>query len=88
MTLRWGTIHTAALIGKENAMKKNVGGIDSIMRTVLGVIAALAGFFVSMGGGLRIVVFVVAIVLLFTGIYGFCPIWAALGINTRKEKNA
>jgi hypothetical protein len=69
-------------------MKKNVGGIDSIVRTALGVIAALVGFFVSMSVGLRIVVFVIAVVLLFTGIYGFCPIWAALGINTYKEKKA
>lgn len=69
-------------------MKKNVGGIDSIIRTVLGVASAAAGIFVSMSAGLRIAAFVVAVVLLFTGIYGFCPIWSALGINTRKEKKA
>jgi hypothetical protein len=69
-------------------MKQNVGGIDSIIRTVVGVIAALVGFFVSMSVGLRIVAFLIAIVLLFTGIYGFCPIWSALGISTFKEKKA
>lgn len=69
-------------------MKKNVGGIDSIIRTALGVVAALAGFFVTMSMGLRIVALLIAVVLLFTGIYGFCPIWSALGISTYKEKKA
>jgi len=69
-------------------MKKNVGGSDSIIRTALGVVAALVGFFVSMSTGLRIVAFLIAVVLLFTGIYGFCPIWSALGISTFKEKKA
>ncbi len=67
-------------------MKKNVGGIDSIIRTALGVVAALAGFFVPMSMGLRIVAFLIAVILLFTGIYGFCPIWFALGINTKEKK--
>ncbi len=69
-------------------MKKNVGGIDSIIRTALGVVAAVVGFLVSMSTGLRIVALVIAVVLLFTGIYGFCPIWSALGISTYKEKKA
>jgi sulfite exporter TauE/SafE len=69
-------------------MKKNVGGIDSIIRTVLGAAIAAVGFFASMSTALRVVAFVVAVVLLFTGIYGFCPIWSALGINTYKEKKA
>jgi uncharacterized membrane protein HdeD (DUF308 family) len=69
-------------------MQKNVGGIDGIIRTALGVIAALVGFFASMSMGLRIVALLIAVVLLFTGIYGFCPIWSALGISTYKEKKA
>jgi hypothetical protein len=69
-------------------VKKNVGGIDSIIRTALEVVAALVGFFVSMSMGPRLVAFLIAVVLLFTGIYGFCPIWSALGISTYKEKKA
>jgi hypothetical protein len=46
-------------------MKKNVGGIDSIIRTALGVVAVLVGFFVSMSMGLRIAAFLIAVILLF-----------------------
>ncbi len=52
-------------------MTKNVGRVDSAIRIVAGIIAALIGFFASMAAGWRVVVFVVAVILLFTGIYGF-----------------
>ena len=51
-------------------MEKNVGGIDKILRFVLGIVAILVGVFAPISGGLRIVAFVVAGIELFTGIYG------------------
>ncbi len=52
-------------------MGKNVGGVDSVVRIVIGVIVALIGFFASIAAGWRVVAFVIAAILLFTGIYGF-----------------
>jgi len=52
-------------------MKKNVGGIDKILRLVAGVVLALVGFFVQMSTGLRIGVFVVAAIALITAFTGF-----------------
>ncbi len=52
-------------------MKKNVGSVDSVVRIVIGVIVALIGFFSSIAAGWRIAAFVVAVILLFTGMYGF-----------------
>ena len=52
-------------------MKKNVGGIDKILRLILGIAAILVGIFAPIAGGLRIAVFVVAAVALFTAIFGF-----------------
>ena len=52
-------------------MKKNVGGIDKILRFILGIVALVVGIFAPIAGGLRIVVFVVAAVALFTAIFGF-----------------
>ena len=49
---------------EENTMKKNVGGIDKVIRIIIGIAVALAGFFVQMGTGLRIGAFVVASSLL------------------------
>jgi hypothetical protein len=52
-------------------MKKNVGGIDKVIRLVIGFILALVGFFVQMSTGLRIGVFVVAAIALVTAFTGF-----------------
>jgi hypothetical protein len=52
-------------------MKKNVGGIDKILRIILGIGLILIGLFASIGGGIRIIVFTLAGIALFTGIYGF-----------------
>ncbi len=52
-------------------MKKNVGGIDKILRVILGIAALLVGAFAPIAGGLRIIAFVVAAVALFTAIFGF-----------------
>jgi len=52
-------------------MERNVGGIDKILRFILGIVAVVVGAFAPLTGGLRIVAFVIAAVALFTGIFGF-----------------
>lgn len=53
-------------------MKKNVGGIDKALRIVLGIALVIIGLFVPIGGGvIRIAVFIVAGIAIFTGIFGF-----------------
>jgi len=60
-------------------MKANVGGIDKVLRMVVGAVL-LALVFVLEGNarwwGL------VGLVPLITGYAGFCPLYALLGINT------
>ena len=50
---------------------KNVGGIDKGLRLIVGAILILIGLFAHVASGLRTVVFIVAAVALFTGIFGF-----------------
>ncbi len=52
-------------------MRKNVGGVDKILRYIVGIAAFLVGVFAPVAGGLRIIAFVVAAVALFTAIFGF-----------------
>jgi Protein of unknown function (DUF2892) len=52
-------------------MTKNVGGIDKILRFILGIAAVLLGLFAPIASGIRIIAFVVAAVALFTAIFGF-----------------
>ncbi|MDA8157264.1 MAG: DUF2892 domain-containing protein [Actinomycetota bacterium] len=50
---------------------RNVGGADKILRIILGIVLALVGALAGMAGGVRIILFIVAAVALFTGIFGF-----------------
>ncbi len=52
-------------------MMKNVGGIDKILRIILGIVLVIAGIFAPLGAGVRIAAFVIAGIALFTGIFGF-----------------
>ncbi len=60
-------------------MKKNVGGVDRTVRIVLGlalIISALTGLFSPWGW--------IGVVLVATGLIGWCPPYSIFGINTCK----
>ena len=64
-------------------MKTNVGGIDRILRIVIGallVILAATGQVGAWGW--------VGLLPLATGTLGWCPPYSLLGINTCKNRNA
>lgn len=58
-------------------MKTNVGGIDRILRVVLGLvlIALAATGTVGVWGW-------IGVVPLVTGLFSFCPLYSILGMNT------
>ena len=56
---------------KDGTMKKNVGGIDKVIRFIVGIALALVGFLVQMSTGLKTVTFVVAAIALITAFTGF-----------------
>lgn len=60
-------------------MQKNVGGIDRILRIVVGValVAATALGYLPVWG-------YIGIVPLVTGLINFCPLYPLLGVNTNK----
>lgn len=58
-------------------MKKNVGGIDRVLRIVLGVVL-LALVFV----GPQTPWGWIGVVPLLTGLFNFCPFYPLLGLNT------
>lgn len=60
--------------------KTNVGGIDRILRILVGL-ALLAGFFLNADASLRWL-YLVGIIPLVTGLVGTCPIYSILGLNT------
>ena len=60
--------------------KTNVGGIDRILRIVVGL-ALLAGFFLNADAGYRWL-YLLGIIPLATGALQTCPLYSILGVNT------
>jgi hypothetical protein len=61
-------------------MKRNVGGVDRIVRSVLGVLLVCAA--ATIGGLWAWIAGAGAVVMLGTALVGFCPLYALLGITT------
>lgn len=59
---------------------KNVGGIDRILRIVVGL-ALIAGFFLNTEASLRWL-YLLGIVPLATGLLSTCPLYSLLGLST------
>lgn len=60
--------------------KTNVGGIDRILRIVVGL-ALIAGFFLNADASMRWL-YLIGIVPLATGLLSTCPLYSLFGLNT------
>ena len=61
-----------------NLFKQNVGKLDRIIRVIVG--ALLVG---NVFVGLQTLVGWVGLILIVTGLFGICPVYSLLGINTK-----
>jgi len=61
-------------------MKKNVGGIDKVVRLVAGLIIVALGILYQSWWGL------IGIILIFTSTTDWCPAYLPFGISTCKTK--
>lgn len=61
-------------------MEKNVGGIDRILRIVVGL-ALITGYFFN-GGAAYGWLYLLGIIPLATGLISYCLLYRVLGINT------
>jgi hypothetical protein len=66
-------------------MKKNMGTIDRVIRTVIAIVIAVLYFTGQISGTVAIVLGIVAVAFLLTSLVGWCPIYKPFGISTRKE---
>jgi hypothetical protein len=69
-------------------MKKNMGTIDRVIRTVIAVVIAVLYFTGQISGTVAIVLGIVAVAFLLTSLVGVCPIYNPFGISTRKESKS
>ena len=68
-------------------MKKNMGGVDKMIRLVVAAIFVTLYLLGVVSGTLGIVLLVLAAVFALTSLISFCPLYLPFGINTApKEK--
>lgn len=68
-------------------MAKNVGGVDRLIRAVVGIgIFAWVGLSNEMGYGVMMISSAIGFVLILTAIFGWCPAYWTFGIKTSKPK--
>ncbi len=66
-------------------MKKNMGSIDRTIRFLLAVLVVLLYFTGQISGAAAIVLGIFAIVFLFTGFIGVCPLYLPFKFMTVKK---
>lgn len=65
-------------------MKPNEGTTDRMVRLILGVVLIIIGWPVLGNNTLGIILDIIGLILLITGITGFCGLYKIFGINTLK----
>ncbi len=69
-------------------MKKNMGGVDRILRLLIAALIAVLYFTDVIPGTLGIVLLVIAVIFFLTSLVSFCPLYAPFGISTCKAKKS
>lgn len=66
-------------------MKINETHIDSVIRIFASVLLLYLGFGGELAGTLAMMAVVLGVILLLTGVVGFCPLYALFRFNRRKK---
>jgi len=69
-------------------MKKNMGNVDRIIRILIAAVIAYLSYSGTITGTLNLILVILAVFLLLTSLFGFCPLYALLKISTNKSKSS
>jgi hypothetical protein len=67
-------------------MKKNMGTVDTILRSFIALMIVFLFLAQVISGTIANILLIIAGIFLLTSIVNFCPLYALLGLNTRKKK--
>ncbi|WP_372746842.1 DUF2892 domain-containing protein [Lutibacter sp.] len=67
-------------------MKANMGTTDKFVRVLIGILIAVLYYLDVISGMTAIIILGFGIILLFTSLINFCPLYTLFGINTCKRK--
>lgn len=63
-------------------MKRNMGFLDRTVRTLIAVSIIGISYTGIISGTLAVILFIVSAIFLLTSIFGYCPLYSLLNINT------
>jgi len=67
-------------------MKNNVGSTDKIIRFIIAAVALYVAYAGIIASPWTYVLYAVSGIMVFTALFGFCPIFSIFGINSHKVK--
>jgi hypothetical protein len=67
-------------------MKKNMGTIDRVVRTLFAVVVIVLYFTGSISGMAAVILGILAVIMLVTSAISFCPLYPLFGISTVKKE--
>jgi hypothetical protein len=67
-------------------MKKNMGGLDKVLRILIAVVFVYLFYSGIVAGTLGYVLLAFAGIFILTSLVSFCPLYTILGVNTCKTK--
>ncbi|MDT0620775.1 YgaP family membrane protein [Croceitalea vernalis] len=68
-------------------MKKNMGGVDRIVRFIVAFVVITLFYFNVIEGTLAYVLLALSGIFVLTSLVSFCPLYTIFGLNTCKVKN-
>lgn len=68
-------------------MKKNMGTVDRVVRTLIAAAVAVLYFTGAIGGTIALILGVVAVIFLLTSLVSTCPLYMPFGLSTRTRKD-
>ena len=66
-------------------MKKNMGNLDRLIRTLLALLVGVLYYMGTISGTTAIILGVIAVVFLLTSLISTCPLYMPFGLSTRKK---
>ena len=67
-------------------MKKNMGGLDKIIRVILALVAGLLVYFEVVNDIVAYMLLTLAAIFVLTSLIGFCPLYGVFGLDSCGRK--
>jgi hypothetical protein len=75
------------MINQVTSMKINESSIDSVIRIFAGVLLLYLGFGGELFGVPAVIADILGVILLLTGVIGFCPLYALPRFKSRRKES-